>query len=159
MFIYINREQGAAVVADEAILSGQLVVVTPKADGKLHIKKVNGAGDLAKSLAVAYLDHAKVVNRRRTDVNASLTSNEHEQIASGKEAGALYGRLRGMTNQLNDGLYTPGQKLTIDTTTARLKAWASGDPVYGRVSLEAEPTRVTGQNNMLPVTLSLPEVL
>jgi len=154
MLIRREAEQGMAVIADQAMKSGQPVKVTQGADGKLHAVKISALSQLAGRCGIAYVDHEKKVNARHQSlVNANLTnSTEHEDIAVGDVITVLYGRGRGMNNQLNDGTYNPGDKLTIDATTARFKQAVSADVVYAEVSMVFEGGRVASQDTLVPVS-------
>jgi hypothetical protein len=155
MFIYRDREQGMAAKCAEVLTGGMIVKVAPNVDGELVALKVADAADSAARIGIAYVDQAKQ-HRTRGVERASTALGAAQILAVDDVISCLHGRVRGMTDQLVDGVYNPGDKLTIHWATARLTHATFEERVYGSVSLEYPGGAILSQNRLVPVQLELP---
>jgi hypothetical protein len=159
MFIRRSNEEGVAAEATEAMKSGQLVLVTLKANQDRQAELVDASGDLTGRWGVAYQDpNRKIFQEGSRLRNASLTSMEVEEIVAGDMIAVLQGRIKGWTNQLVPGHYVAGEQLTVDAVTAKLKHKGASDTRYGQVEMNQRGTTVaTGTpNEGVEVILDLP---
>jgi hypothetical protein len=157
MFIRRSNEEGVAAKATQAMKSGQFVIVSLKANQERQCEKIDASGDFAGRWGLAYLDpNRKTFQDGDRIRNVSLTSMEVEDVAINDVVAVLQGRIKGSTNQLNDGHYVAGQQLTVDPVTARLKNKGASDTRHGQVEMNQAGTTVSGQDKFVEVILDVP---
>jgi hypothetical protein len=167
MFILSENKIGVAAKVTEDIISGLFVTVASVGALDRECSKVAASGDIASGVnwGLGYYDTLKAARERGTrTLSANLDSANPEAIAkvdNGQDGkpmtlAVLGGYIRGSTNQLDDGTYTPGLWLTVNPTTARLKPAGASDVKHGKVELTQRPVKVTNQDKYVALELQIP---
>ena len=159
MYVPNEHEEGMAAVAGEAMKSGHIVTWSIKSDLALHAMKVTDSSQAGKRVGLAYTEFSKTQATKFIAGRRNSAPMAPEVIDSGDALTIIQGRFRCMNNQLADGTYYPGDELTVDWANAIFKKAGNGDVVYARVQANAQPTTVTSQDNLVPISGSFPEAL
>lgn len=157
MWIRKVNQGGVAAKATAAFKSGQIVVLTPKANQEWSCAKSSATGDVNKRWGIGYYDPNKRTFENQSRVrNASLTSMEIEDVAVDDVVAVLSGEVEGSTNQIADGTYSPGDKLTVDWANAVLRKALTTERVYFIVTPTQRQVRVASKDNQVEVRGNIP---